>query len=162
MQQNRIYERVRVGESCTARGCSGRLWDEAPSAAVHTCVGPAPSPASPGGSLSSRPQAGCGAAGSRLPRTRRCAGAGCLPPGLVPNPDTSAHLCPRVLGHPRAPPRWAQTPSQSPGTCGQVRVREPGPGSSSPGSGPLASLLERAPGSVASKFGVSLGKGKLL
>ena len=78
MQQNRIYERVRVGESCTTRGCSGRLWDEAPSAAVHTCVGPAPSPASPGGSFSSRPQAGCGAAGCRLPRTRRCEGAGCL------------------------------------------------------------------------------------
>ena len=87
MQQNRIYERVRVGESCTARGCSERLWDEAPSAAVHTCVGPAPSPASPGGSLSSRPQAGCGAAGSRLPRTRYLSSS----LGII-----SSHLLPQI------------------------------------------------------------------
>lgn len=140
----------------------GRRCDEALSAGVHTCVGPAPSPSSPGGSLSSLPQAGCGAAGCRLPRTRRCEGAGCLRQASSLT-DTSPRLCPASRSWPPpSPTKVGTTPSQSPGTCGQVRVRKPGPGSSSPGSGPLASLLERAPGSVASKFGVSLGKGKLL
>lgn len=115
MQPNRIYERVRV-ESCTRPAAVlGRRWDEALSAGVHTRVGPAPSPSSPGGSFLP-PPGRVRSRGCRLPRTRRCEGAGCLRQASSLT-DTSPRLCPASRSWPPpSPTKVGTTPSQSPGT----------------------------------------------
>lgn len=115
------------GRKPHGRGRSGAAVGRGPERRC-TCVGPAPSPSSPGGSLSSLPQAGCGAAGCRLPRTRRCEGAGVPPPGLVPN-GPSPRLCPasRSFRPPPSPTKVGTTPSVPgdvrPGARSEARVQ---------------------------------------
>ena len=99
MQQNRIYERVRVGECCTVRGCSGGGCEmRTRCLCAHTCRPRTRLLLSPGGGFSCLPpdrvpSQGCAA--FRGPAGLKERGVAARPP--VSNSDTSPHLCPCVL-----------------------------------------------------------------